>query len=214
MYRQLGIKKASCEAYSHKKFIWLQIVTIWMVSTKWCMAFMVKFMHVIRRTSEFGLFLLQSLAFYISPILMKFSSNGVLYHPCQVCPDISTMIDKGVCFIDYFPLYRLFWGLFSTIKHLPVDVFYCPLLVVRLYRTGVVTIHHGLTISLSCVSMSVCVCPQNILQVPSALIGGVTKQDWPYSSAGAVNLQHFSLWGQSVPRHLHISAIFVFFFIV
>jgi hypothetical protein len=44
-----------------------------------------------------------------------------LYRSGQVHPDISTMIDKGVCFIDYFPLYRLFWGLFSTIKHLPVN---------------------------------------------------------------------------------------------
>jgi len=76
---------------------------------------------VIRRISEFGVFLLRSLAFYISPILLWFFSNGVLYHPCQFETDISTMIDKGVCFIDYFPLYRLFWGLFSTIKHLPVN---------------------------------------------------------------------------------------------
>ena len=37
-----------------------------------------------------------------------------LYHSGQVHPDFSTMIDKGVCFIDYFPLYGLFWGLFST----------------------------------------------------------------------------------------------------
>ena len=63
---------------------------------------------VIRRTSEFGVFLLQSLAEGQKSIPL------FLYHSGQVRPDFSTMIDKGVCFIDYFPLYGLFWGLFST----------------------------------------------------------------------------------------------------
>ena len=37
-----------------------------------------KLYRVIRRTSEFGTFLLRSLAFYKSPILLEFSSNGGL----------------------------------------------------------------------------------------------------------------------------------------
>ncbi len=43
---------------------WLQIVTILLVSTKWCMQFLEKFMQV--------------LVFYSSPILLEFSSNGGL----------------------------------------------------------------------------------------------------------------------------------------
>jgi hypothetical protein len=56
---------------------------------------------VIRRTSEFGYVLLQSLA--------KGWESIPLYHSGQVHPDFSTMIDKGDYFIDYFPLYGLFW---------------------------------------------------------------------------------------------------------
>jgi hypothetical protein len=37
-----------------------------------------------------------------------------LYHSSQVCPDISTMIDRREGVGDYFPLYGTFWGLFST----------------------------------------------------------------------------------------------------
>ena len=61
---------------------------------------------VIRRTSEFGVFLLQSLAEGLELI--------PLYHSGQVCPDFSTMIDMRDGAVDYFPLYGLFWGLFST----------------------------------------------------------------------------------------------------
>ena len=86
---------------------------------------MEKFMQVIRETSEFGAVLLQSLA--------EGLESTPLYRSGQVHPDISTMIDKGVCFIDYFPLYGLFWGLFSTIKHLPVDAVHCLLFVPNFY---------------------------------------------------------------------------------
>ena len=90
---------------------------------------MVKFMQVIRRTSEFGSLLLQTLAFCAcffqirmqcvrnllnAPGILKGWESIPLYHSCQVCPDISTMIDMRDGVVDYFPLYRLFWGLFST----------------------------------------------------------------------------------------------------
>jgi hypothetical protein len=80
---------------------------------------------VIRRISEFGVFLLPSLA--------KGWESIPLYHSGQVHPDFSTMIDMRRGVGDYFPLYGLFWGLFSTIKHLPVDVVHCLLFVPNFY---------------------------------------------------------------------------------
>jgi hypothetical protein len=57
-----------------------------------------KLYRVIRRTSEFGYILLRSLAFYKSPILLEFSSNGGLA--------------------------RRGWGLFSTISLILVIIFH------------------------------------------------------------------------------------------
>jgi hypothetical protein len=53
---------------------------------------------VIRRTSEFGVFLLQSLAEGQKSIPL------FLYHSGQVHPDFSTMIDMREGVGDYFPL--------------------------------------------------------------------------------------------------------------
>jgi hypothetical protein len=47
-------------------------------------------------------------------------------------------VKKMEKFMQYFGMIPNWRGLFYTIKHLPVDVVHCPLLVVRLYRTGVV----------------------------------------------------------------------------
>jgi hypothetical protein len=57
-----------------------------------------KLYALIRQTSEFGTFLLRSLAFYKSPILLEFSSNGGL-------------AQGG-------------WGLFSTISLILVNIFH------------------------------------------------------------------------------------------
>lgn len=80
---------------------------------------MVKFMQVIRSISEFGVFLLRSLAFCAcfsqirmqcvrnllnAPGILKGWESIPLYHSGQVHPDFSTMIDKRDGVVDYFPL--------------------------------------------------------------------------------------------------------------